>query len=211
MWVVLIGIAAFTLMLTNAISYMLKALQWQGAFVVAWVAVALVYLAFARRDRRQAEDFEFRPGRVPAFNIAGLVAWFGASATGIALVQAAGSFGATWSAPDPSWSRRRYAIGRLAIGERRIVLDRPFDPRSEVEDRWETRVRCSSCDRHYVAQEMDRNPATPDHAPICAECGSNDIGYLRASYAEARSGGAAVATPDLVVGGPHLQSEGAEP
>jgi purine-cytosine permease-like protein len=219
-WVVVIGIAVFALMLTNAISYLLKALQWQGVLVVAWVAVALVYLAFARRDRRQAEDFEFRPGRVPAFNAVGLVAWFGASAAGITLVQAAGSFGGTWAAPITFVvAAAVYAIGRFATGERHVVLNRPHDPRSEVEDRWETRVRCSSCDRHYLAQEMDRNPATPDHAPICAECGSNDLTYLRASYAEARSSVAA-APPDvnnavapdvLTAARPWPQSEAAEP
>ncbi|TMQ95957.1 thiamine permease [Actinomadura soli] len=198
-WVVLIGIAAFGLMLTNPISYLLKSLQWQGVFVVAWIAIALVYLAFARRDRRAAEDFEFRPGRIPAFNAVGLVSWLVASAAGITLAQAAGPFGATWSAPITFvLAAAMYAIGRFATGERHVVLRRPFDPRAEVEDPWEARIRCASCDRHYVAQEMDRNPATSDHAPICAECGSNDLAYLRASYAEARSGSAGRADANLV-------------
>ncbi|GAA2275718.1 allantoin permease [Actinomadura luteofluorescens] len=198
-WVVLVGIAAFGLMLTNPISYLLKSLQWQGVFVVAWVAIALVYLAFARRDRRPAEEFEFRPGRIPAFNAVGLLSWLAASAVGITLVQAAGSFGATWSAPITFvLAAVMYAAGRFATGERQVVLRRPFDPRSEVENPWEARVLCASCDRHYIAQEMDRNPATPDRAPICAECGSNDIAYLRASYAEARSGSAGHSDVNLV-------------
>lgn len=188
-WVVLIGIAAFGLMLTDAISYLLKALQWQGVVVVAWVAIALVYFAFARRDRRPAEEFEFRPGRVPAFNVVGLVAWFGASATGIVLVQAGGAFGATWSAPITFvLAATLYAVGRALTAERHVRLRRPHDPRAEVEDPWEARVRCMSCERSYLAQEMDRNPAVPDRAPICAECGSNDTSYLRAAYAEAREG-----------------------
>ncbi|MGE3253741.1 purine-cytosine permease family protein [Pseudonocardia sp.] len=190
-WVVIIGVAVFGLMLTDAISYLLKALQWQGVVVVAWVAIALVYLAFARRDRRRAEEFEFRPGRVPAFNVVGLVAWFGASTTGIVLVQTGGSFGATWSSPITFvLAGSLYAVGRFLTGERHVLLSRPDDPRSEVDDPWEARVLCTSCDRSYLAQEMDRNPATGDHAPICAECGSNDTEYLRAAYAQARAGGA---------------------
>ncbi|MDT5201220.1 MAG: hypothetical protein QOH34_2742 [Mycobacterium sp.] len=187
-WVFVIGVAAFALMLTDATTYLLKALQWQGVLVVAWVAVALVYLAFARRDGLTAQDFEFRAGRIPAFNGVGLVAWFGASALGIVLVQVGGSWGATWSAPITFVvAAVVYAIGRLATGDRHVVLRRPHDPRDEVEDRWETRIRCASCDLHYLAQEMDRNPATADHAPICAECASNDHAYRRAAYAQARA------------------------
>lgn len=190
-WVVVVGVATFGLMLTDSVSYLLKALQWQGVVVVAWVAIALCYLAFARRDRRNAEHFEFRPGRVPAFNAVGLVAWFGASVTGIVLVQTAGTFGGTWSAPITFvLAAALYSGGRLLTGERHVVLKRPHDPRAEVDDTWEARIRCASCSRSYIAQEMDRNPATTDLAPICAECGSNDRAYLQASYAEARGVGA---------------------
>ncbi|MGD9990388.1 purine-cytosine permease family protein [Pseudonocardia sp.] len=186
-WVILVGVIAFALMLTNAISYLLKALQWQGVVVVAWVAIAMVYLWFARRDRRRSEEFEFRPGRVPAFNVVGLGAWLIASVTGIVLVEAGGSFGATWAPPFAFIiAGSLYALGRYLTGERHVQLARPHDPRFEVEDPWEARVECASCERSYIAQEMDRNPATPDHAPICGECGSNDTAYLRASYAEAR-------------------------
>jgi purine-cytosine permease-like protein len=189
-WVVIAGVAAFCLMLTDAVSYLLKALQWQGVVVVAWVAIALCYFAFARRDRRSAEHFEFRPGRVPAFNIVGLVAWFIASATGIILVQTAGTFGATWSAPITFLiAAVLYSGGRLLTGERYVVLKRSHDPRTEVTDPWEARVQCASCERSYIAQEMDRNPASADMSPICAECGSDDRNYLRAAYAEARREG----------------------
>lgn len=199
-WVVLAGVAVFALMLTNAISYLLKALQWQGVVVVAWVAIALVYLAFARRDRRRSEEFEFRPGRVPAFNAVGLGAWLVASVTGIVMVEAGGSFGATWAPPFAFViAGVLYAVGRYVTGERHVRLIRPHDPRFEVDDPWEARVECASCERSYIAQEMDRNPATPDHAPICGECGSNDNAYLRASYAEAR---ATSATPVVVESAP---------
>ncbi|WP_234027730.1 purine-cytosine permease family protein [Pseudonocardia dioxanivorans] len=195
-WVIVIGVAAFALMLTNAISYLLKALQWQGVVVVAWVAIAIVYLAFARRDRRRSEEFEFRPGRVPAFNFVGLVAWVVASATGIAMAEAGGSFGATWAPPFAFViAGVLYALGRFLTGERHSSLTRPHDPRFEVDDPWEARVECGSCQRSYIAQEMDRNPATPDHAPICGECGSNDNSYLRAAYAEARLSGAPTPVP----------------
>ncbi|TQC44081.1 thiamine permease [Rhodococcus sp. WS4] len=186
-WVYVMGVAAFALMLTDVTSYLLEALRWQGVLVVAWVAVALVYLAFARREGLTAQDFEFRPGRIPAFNGVGLVAWFGASALGIVLMQVGGSWGATWSAPITFLSAAGvYTIGRLATGNRHLVLKRPHDPRDEVEDRWEIRIRCATCDLHYLAQEMDRNPAVADHAPICAECASNDRDYLEAAYAEAK-------------------------
>lgn len=186
-WVILIGVAAFGLMLTDAVSYLIKALQWQGVVVVAWVAIALCYFAFARHDRRSAEHFEFRPGRIPAFNKVGLLAWFVASVTGIVLVQAAGTFGGTWSAPVTFViAAVLYTAGRLLTGEQQVVLKRPHDPRDEVEDPWEARVRCASCSLSYIAQEMDRNPATPNLLPICAECGSNDRDYLQAAYAEAK-------------------------
>ena len=38
-------------MLTNVLSYLLKALAWQGVFVTAWVAIALVALYFNRREQ----------------------------------------------------------------------------------------------------------------------------------------------------------------
>ncbi|GAA4555598.1 allantoin permease [Pseudonocardia xishanensis] len=191
-WVVLVGIAVFALMLTNAISYLLKALQWQGVVVVAWVAIALVYLAFARRDRRRSEDFEFRPGRVPAFNMVGLGAWLTASVIGIVMVEFGGAFGATWAPPAAFLvAGALYTAGRFATGERYVLLSRPNDPRMEVDDPWEARVECATCERSYIAQEMDRNPATPDHAPICGECGSNDNAYLAAAYEEARTSAAA--------------------
>jgi purine-cytosine permease-like protein len=199
-WVVIVGVAAFCLMLTDAISYLLKALQWQGVVVVAWVAIALCYFAFARRERLAAEHFEFRPGRVPAFNVVGLVAWFCASATGIILVQAGGTFGGTWSAPITFvLAAAVYSGGRLLTGERYSgVLKRRHDPRTEVDDPWEARVLCASCSRSYIAQEMDRNPASAELTPICAECGGNDRGYLLASYAEARSADAAVKRADRI-------------
>jgi purine-cytosine permease-like protein len=204
-WVVIVGVAAFCLMLTDAVSYLLKALQWQGVVVVAWVAIALCYFAFARRDKRSAEHFEFRPGRVPAFNVIGLVAWFCASATGIVLVQTTGTFGATWSAPITFViAAVIYSGGRLLTGERHVVLNRPHDPRAEVDNPWEARILCASCSRSYIAQEMDRNPASADLSPICAECGSNDRDYLLASYAEARSLNVAARTAqgDLIIAEP---------
>jgi hypothetical protein len=48
-------------------------------------------------------------------------------------------------------------------------MDRPYDPLDEVDDAWEARIRCHSCDKSYVAREMDRDPAA-GHQAICAAC-----------------------------------------
>jgi len=185
-WVLFCGIAAYVIMLTNVFSYILRALSWQGVFVVAWVGIALTTIAFRKMRGGSADSDlpEFRPGRLRRFS-PGLVAWLISSAVGIALVETGGSFGATWSPP--------ITLG-LAVGLQLILLStvsteawelkRPHDPRAEVNDVWEARIRCHECDRSYISVEMDRDPSN-GHKPICAGCASESSTFYHAACQEA--------------------------
>ena len=83
-WVIVAGAIAYLLMLTNVLSYLLKALAWQGVFVTAWVAIALVYIALNRKNVNEVP--EIRRERLTAFS-PGTVAWLLASGTGIFLTE----------------------------------------------------------------------------------------------------------------------------
>lgn len=74
-WVIAAGILAYLFMLTDVLSYLLKALAWQGVLVTAWVAIALVHIALHRPG-----------GKATTGNGvgAGALAWLVASAIGIA-------------------------------------------------------------------------------------------------------------------------------
>ena len=91
MWALVVGVIVYILMLADVFGYLLKALAYQGIFVVAWVGVALAQILYGRSDIAALD-------RVPAFNPAGLTAWFGASALGLALMFAGGSV-SSFSAP----------------------------------------------------------------------------------------------------------------
>ncbi|WP_227471741.1 cytosine permease [Paenarthrobacter sp. YJN-5] len=84
-WVVVSAVIAFLFMLTNVLSYLLKALAWQGVFVTAWVAIALVYIAMHRRTPKGVLP-EVRPEKLRPVS-AGAVAWLLASGTGIVLTE----------------------------------------------------------------------------------------------------------------------------
>lgn len=189
-WVVVAGVAAFLMMLTNVFSYVLDALNYQGIAIVAWVGVALAHVAYLRRTNTPVEGVEFRPGRIPAYNPGGIAAWFSATALGVILkvidstdsqffelvglpltfVVAFGVYTATLSAAKPSW----------------FEMSRPNDPISEVPDAWEARIRCHECDRSYVAREMDRDPSAGQQA-ICAACATS-AKFYGAARDEAREG-----------------------
>ncbi|GAA3313397.1 purine-cytosine permease family protein [Arthrobacter ramosus] len=83
-WVLVSGAIAFLFMLTDVLSYLLKALAWQGVFVTAWVAVALVYIAMHRNSLGVLP--EVRPEKLRPIS-AGAVAWLVASGTGIFLTE----------------------------------------------------------------------------------------------------------------------------
>ena len=95
-WVLVSGAIAFLFMLTDVLSYLLKALAWQGVFVTAWVAVALVYIALNRNVLGHLP--EVRPEKLKAVS-PGAVAWLVASAVGIFLTEQTGSALAAQFAP----------------------------------------------------------------------------------------------------------------
>jgi hypothetical protein len=179
---VIAGVIIYLIMLTDVLSYILRALNWQGVFVVAWVGIALTHIALTYRRERLPE---FRPGRVKSLTPA-VAVWFAASAVGIYLVEQGGVFGKTWSAPI---TLALSVVGYLAVAGFRAALDRGNDPRDEVADIWEARIRCHACDKSYVAVEMDRDPSN-GHQAICSECASESIGFYSAARAEARQAAA---------------------
>ena len=71
-------------MLTDVLSYLLKALAWQGVFVTAWVAIALVFIGLNRKTQNLVPDI--RPANLKAIS-PGALAWVFASAIGIALTE----------------------------------------------------------------------------------------------------------------------------
>jgi hypothetical protein len=132
---------------------------------------------------------EFRPGRIPGVNPGGLLAWLIASAVGIYLIAGGTPAGITWSLPITFVLAASIYAAALAFAQPAwFTTRRPYDPRSEVADVWAARILCSSCDRSYVAVEMDRDP-TSGHAPICAQCATG-YGFHRAAQQEARLAGA---------------------
>lgn len=166
-WVAVAGAIAYLLMLTDVLGYLLHALAWQGVFVTAWVAIALVHIAVRGADRDGLP--EFRPLRLVPVT-AGAGAWVGASAVGIALTEQKASAVLAQLAPVITvalaaglyWLALKFAPDAV-----RRTGD---DPRDEVEDVWETRVRCHACDRSYVAVEMDR---TAKATVVCSACAAD--------------------------------------
>lgn len=177
-WAVIAGAIIYLIMLTDVLSYILRALNWQGVFVVAWVGIALTHIALTYFTELLPE---FRPGRVKPVTPA-VAVWFLSSGVGIYLVEQGGAFGATWSAPI---ALALSVLGYLAVAGYRAVLVRGNDPRDEVADIWEARIRCHSCNKSYVAVEMDRDPSA-DQQAICSECASESGHFYRAARQEAR-------------------------
>ena len=92
MWALAVGLIVYGLMLADVFAYLLKALAYQGIFVVAWVGVALAQIVYGRDELAALE-------RVAAFNQVGLTAWFGATALGLALMFSGGGL-SSFSAPS---------------------------------------------------------------------------------------------------------------
>ncbi|MFW0785173.1 cytosine permease [Gordonia sp. CPCC 206044] len=184
-WVAVVAVLVYLMMLTNVLSWITTSLQYQGVLIVGWVAIALAHIGWMRLRKMPSDSLEFRPGRVPTFNPAGVGAWGVASVVGIVMVAAGGSVGAVW-APPVSFVLAG-AIYCVALRFRRdgwFTMDRPHDPRDEVDDMWEARVRCHRCGDSYIAYEMDRDPSA-DHQPICLACASDDLEFQRAADREA--------------------------
>lgn len=90
-WAVIVGLVSYVLMLFDVFAYLLQALAYQGIFVVAWVAVALVHI-LAIGEAREA------PGGGSAYNRCGLGAWFAGAFSGLVLMHMSG-VAATFAAP----------------------------------------------------------------------------------------------------------------
>lgn len=173
-WLVVACAIGYLLMLTNIFSYVLDALNYQGIAIVAWVGIALAHMAYLSRQHADLDRMEFRPGRIPAFNPGGIVAWVVATAIGVALKitdTTASQFFDTWGLPLTF----AIAFGLYTAATMRsarphwFAMARPNDPVDEVSDPWEARVRCHRCEKSYVAHEMDRDPGGGQE-PICAAC-----------------------------------------
>ncbi|WP_218146289.1 purine-cytosine permease family protein [Geodermatophilus ruber] len=180
-WAIACGVLVYLIMLTDVLSYILRALNWQGVFVVAWVAIALVHIAVTRKDTGTPE---FRPGRLKAATPA-VAVWIVASVIGIYLVESGSTVGATWSAPITFLLA---AVGYLAVSRYDVLLERGNDPRDEVEDAWAARIKCHACEKSYTALEMDRDPSHEEHAAICSGCASASPKLHRAAVVEATAG-----------------------
>ncbi len=171
-WVAIIGVLVFLVMLIDIFQYLILALAIQAIFIVSWTGIALTQIGYERLQSRSEEQMEFRPGRIPQFNPAGLGAWFISSGIGLYLTFGTEAFGATW-APFIAFALAILIYGAALRFARKswFVLERPHDPKEEVDDPWEARVRCSQCDHSYLAQEMDRDPRPSyKHEPLCAAC-----------------------------------------
>ena len=80
-WALAVGAVVYGLMLADVFAWLLKALAWQGVFVVAWVGVALAHI-LGKGAALVADS--------PNLNAAGLAAWFCGVLPGFALMQAGG-------------------------------------------------------------------------------------------------------------------------
>jgi len=185
-WLAIVAVIVYMMMLTNVLTWILQALSYQGVIIVSWVAIALTHILVSSRTKGpDAAAAEFRPGRVPSVNPAGVFAWGASSLTGIAMVAFGGTTGAVWAPPASCvLAAALYGIALRFSKPSWFTLDRPFDPRDEVADAWEARVQCHRCGDSYIAYEMDRDPSA-DHQAICLACASNTPSFLRAAEAEA--------------------------
>jgi purine-cytosine permease-like protein len=192
-WVVFACVVGYLLMLTNVFSYVLDALNYQGIAIVAWVGVALAHANFLRGRHQAFDKVEFRPGRIPAFNPGGIAAWIAATALGVILKiadTATSQFFDVWGLPLTFViAFGVYAVALRAAKPSWFAMKRPYDPIDEVDDPWQARVRCHRCDKHYLAQETDRDP-TAGHRAICAACATG-AAFYSAARRESDSGPAA--------------------
>lgn len=188
-WLAVVAVAVYLMMLTDVLSYILQALQYQGVLIVGWVSIALTHIARSAIRREPAEQAEFRPGRVPLVNVAGLAAWGVSAIVGIALLAFGGTAGTVWAPPVTAVLATVVYLASLRFARRDwLVLERPHDPRHDVDDPWQARIPCHVCGDAYIAFEMDRDPSA-NHEPICLACGAESTEYLEAAQAEAREAG----------------------
>lgn len=98
LWAVVVGVITYGLMMSDVFAYILQALAYQGIFVVAWVAIAVVHILSEGKSGADFDRQHVRLSETPAVNMVGLGAWLLGAAAGLALHFAQGSL-ATYSAP----------------------------------------------------------------------------------------------------------------
>lgn len=183
--VMICAVIVYLFMLTDVLQYLLVALAWQGAFIASWVAILLVHVLMDR-DRLT----EFRPGRLASFS-AGAWIWIGSSLFGILFYQFGGVVGVEWSTPVTFVLSGVLFAVTYQSQRRKLLLQRDGDPRNEVSDPWEARVKCHVCDHSYIAVEMDRDPSVPGSPAICVACAAINSDYRKACLEEHQSNVAA--------------------
>jgi purine-cytosine permease-like protein len=176
--VLICGVIIYVFMLTDVLSYLLVALAWQGAFIASWVAILLVHVIL-EKDKLT----EFRPGRLASFS-AGAWIWIGSSVLGVLFYQFGGTAGIEWSTPVTFAISGILFAATYKAQRRKLLLQRDGDPRNEVKDVWEARVKCHVCDHSYIAIEMDRDPSVTGSPAICIACASINSDYRKACIAE---------------------------
>ncbi|MGP3775379.1 purine-cytosine permease family protein [Streptomyces sp. SDT5-1] len=187
-WAAIVGVLVYVLMLADVIGFLLTALNYQTAFVAAWVAIACVHIIKARRAPSSESADEFRPGRVTLLNPAGLTSWLCSAMVGVGLLAFAGDFGATWAIFIVIvLAAVLYAILDRLQPARRAVLIRGGDLRDQVDDAWAARIKCERCGKSYVAYEMDCDPSN-EGRPICSMCGDTTPDFYRHAVVEATAG-----------------------
>ena len=118
-WVVVGSVIMYLLMLTDVFSYLLKALSWQGVLVTSWVAIALVHIWMDRRDGVDPAGLETAMDRIRAVSVPGIVASGVASVAGLAIIEAAPPWAATWGPIITAVSAAAlYAVLRTVTGTR---------------------------------------------------------------------------------------------
>lgn len=83
-FVLITGAIVYAVMLTDVLTWILKALAWQGVFVTAWVAIAVVYII--RANKKRDELPEVRGSHLPAVAPGALI-WLLCSVLGIWLTE----------------------------------------------------------------------------------------------------------------------------
>ncbi len=180
--VLICGAIIYVFMLTDVMSYLFVALAWQGAFIAAWVSILLVHIILSTAGDKNGLP-EFRPGRLARFSTGGGI-WIGTSVLGVLFYQYGGTIGTVWSTPVTfTLGAALYAMAYTAQA-RKVLLHRANDPRDEVEDIWEARIRCHVCDHSYIAVEMDRDPSVTGSPAICTACAGLSRSFRAACIAE---------------------------
>lgn len=83
-WVTGVGVIVFALMLTDVLSYLQTALNWQGVLIVGWVGVVLTHFTLSTHDRRLGPNINDE--QLPRIAW-GLISWILPSIIGIFLLE----------------------------------------------------------------------------------------------------------------------------